>query len=533
MRLKQITFIYTLFLLSHCWVTFAQDTTFIKEIDLKVVRYHNNYSNLISTNDGGLLLAFKSGQDTLNGQLITLTKLNQEFDISWSIQINQLGSDLNIKEDLEGNILLSSNFGQIFSTVAKLDPYGNQIWAYKSLDQMGYNEVLAFSDCYFHVGNNEAFFSATGLDFMVSKFSSDGDLIWSKSYETSEDQKFQKVLKIDESKFLICAQHRIQTNSIHKGYFMMLDTSGAVIWSKEYSPAIDFRILSGLKTAGGEILLAGYRKDLLTGLDILFIRMNDDGELPDFVVYQNTYYEEAFGILETNSSDLILCTEPEIDHEGFGVDLQPETGFFRIDEHGEPIESFYFDISTEGSFPLGALPKGNGYVIVAQNKENSKIWLAKTDENGRVGCNEIDINFHPTYLTVNPTDYDYFEFSGVDYDTVSLEIIDLYFESTKECQQISIDTSNIPHYIPEIPNVFSPGSDDVNDLFYFEYPYSNGYIFTVINRWGEVVFESTQADHYWDGKNMNSLKPCPDGVYFYKLVVGELSKSGTLSLINE
>lgn len=67
----------------------------------------------------------------------------------------------------------------------------------------------------------------------------------------------------------------------------------------------------------------------------------------------------------------------------------------------------------------------------------------------------------------------------------------------------------------EIPNVFTPNTDGINDLFRTK---DEGLVdkeMTVLNRWGNVVFEG-KGSEAWDGKNRNG-KECVEGVYFVKV----------------
>ena len=60
-----------------------------------------------------------------------------------------------------------------------------------------------------------------------------------------------------------------------------------------------------------------------------------------------------------------------------------------------------------------------------------------------------------------------------------------------------------------IPNVFTPNNDNTNDLFVIDNLLLYDYRPIVIkNRWGKTVFQSSQYNNDWDGKNV------PDGVYF-------------------
>lgn len=73
---------------------------------------------------------------------------------------------------------------------------------------------------------------------------------------------------------------------------------------------------------------------------------------------------------------------------------------------------------------------------------------------------------------------------------------------------------NCPFY--DIPNVFTPNNDGVNDwLLPFPYKFVSRVSITVWNRWGNEVFRTNDIDIKWNGKDMNKGAECPDGVYYY------------------
>jgi gliding motility-associated-like protein len=67
-----------------------------------------------------------------------------------------------------------------------------------------------------------------------------------------------------------------------------------------------------------------------------------------------------------------------------------------------------------------------------------------------------------------------------------------------------------------IPNVFTPNSDGKNDKFY---TVINGeledYKMLIFNRWGKIIFESSDQNEAWEGQYEGT--EIPDGVYFYRL----------------
>lgn len=73
----------------------------------------------------------------------------------------------------------------------------------------------------------------------------------------------------------------------------------------------------------------------------------------------------------------------------------------------------------------------------------------------------------------------------------------------------------------DIPNAFTPNGDGNNDYFYPRQLLSKGVVafsMTVVNRWGQKVFETTNTDgRGWDGKF--NEKEQPMGVYIYQIHV--------------
>ena len=90
---------------------------------------------------------------------------------------------------------------------------------------------------------------------------------------------------------------------------------------------------------------------------------------------------------------------------------------------------------------------------------------------------------------------------------------------------------NCPSYW--LPNVFSPNGDGVNDFFSALVPYSyvESIDIKIYNRWGQVIFETTDPDINWDGIHMDSGVLVPDGVYYYLCTVNTIRLTGTEPII--
>lgn len=97
--------------------------------------------------------------------------------------------------------------------------------------------------------------------------------------------------------------------------------------------------------------------------------------------------------------------------------------------------------------------------------------------------------------------------------------------------------SSCPEELVDIPNVFSPNGDGVNDELkaFFARGLEGLNRFQVLDRWGTPMFETTDPTQGWDG-TFNGV-PAPEGVYIYFLEVpcpldGQpFLKTGDVSLV--
>jgi gliding motility-associated-like protein len=102
------------------------------------------------------------------------------------------------------------------------------------------------------------------------------------------------------------------------------------------------------------------------------------------------------------------------------------------------------------------------------------------------------------------------------------------------CQEL-VDSFLIQKLLFQMPNIFSPNGDGKNDVFK---PFYLGEMdvveLIVYNRWGQVVFESNDANNPgWDGKKGD--KDAPSEVYIYVVRVGvsgkTIEENGQVTLI--
>lgn len=104
-------------------------------------------------------------------------------------------------------------------------------------------------------------------------------------------------------------------------------------------------------------------------------------------------------------------------------------------------------------------------------------------------------------------------------DSITVNTEGTYWLSVSACQQHVSDSIHISVYSSddyELPNVFTPNGDGINDEWFINFAAASSfttYRISIYNRWGILVWESFDALEKWNGM-FNDI-PATEGVYHY------------------
>ncbi|MFT4898934.1 MAG: gliding motility-associated-like protein [Flavobacteriales bacterium] len=105
--------------------------------------------------------------------------------------------------------------------------------------------------------------------------------------------------------------------------------------------------------------------------------------------------------------------------------------------------------------------------------------------------------------------------------------------------ELNIELEEYCNALVYIPNAFTPNGDGRNDTWMPITSYTEGYLLMIFDRWGQIIFETSDANQAWDGKSQEGNQ-LPIGVYVFKLeytatsLLGgseSISKLGTISIL--
>jgi gliding motility-associated-like protein len=80
-----------------------------------------------------------------------------------------------------------------------------------------------------------------------------------------------------------------------------------------------------------------------------------------------------------------------------------------------------------------------------------------------------------------------------------------------------------------IPNCFTPNGDLKNDFFIISGNGCSEIKMKIFNRWGNLIYETTDLENGWNGKVDNI--DCPEGIYLLLLQNETIKRSGFITLI--
>ena len=111
--------------------------------------------------------------------------------------------------------------------------------------------------------------------------------------------------------------------------------------------------------------------------------------------------------------------------------------------------------------------------------------------------------------------------SGVYYDTLV---------SSAGCDSISSLYLNVVSCEFEISNILTPNNDGQNDTWMInDLSVISNCEVRVYNRWGQIVFESSDYQNDWNGTK--SGEDLPDGIYFYSIIGTGVEYTGSINLL--
>lgn len=267
---------------------------------------------VIQTNDNGYLIT----------GVLDVTASNGEGN-SNSRQSRHAGGDYwVIKLDSSGNLEWSRYFGGNFSDT----PEGIIETINGSFIIAGGSDS-ADTDISSNIGS---------YDFWVIKISADGNLIWEKSFGGDEIDEARAIIDSGDGNFIIAGDTRSNTNNVSNNngaadlWIIKISTDGDLIWEKSFGGS-SFDVARDIKrTQDNGLILAGSSRSSDIDVsenkgqnDAWIVKLNNSGSIQWEKSFGGTNIDFAYGVTELNNQTIIAVgdttsnDEDIIENKGF------------------------------------------------------------------------------------------------------------------------------------------------------------------------------------------------------------------------
>lgn len=209
-------------------------------------------------------------------------------------------------------------------------------------------------------------------------------------------------------------------------------------------------------------------------------------------------------------------------------------GYYMLDDSTEVENSNFSQVTCE--VPVDSVPPCRPSLSVTSNCDsmfNHLVWSLKSDSctvdiDHFLILYAMDVESPLDTLVVLP-DAELREYYHFPKDEMGIcyQVIAVDGAGNESLPSVKICTDACSDY--RLPNVFTPNGDGMNDIYY---AYNPGEVVKMVdmkiyNRWGDLVYETTNPEIAWDGKLLNSDRVASTGVYYYICTIYEERISGT------
>jgi len=348
------------------------------------------------------------------------------------------------------------------------------------------------------------------------------------------------------------------------GYLAKLSNDGNWEWVKTFGGVLLYRDNAvgiddenNVYVAGGFKGTRTFETDVLNSnqgsLDIFVVKYDNDGNYQYVVQVGDTLDDRADGITYGNDNHMYVTGEFR-GEVFFGTD--------DLNNYGGPDDKdiFVAKMTKDGEWAwatkAGSKKGGDRGIGICANDQGNIFVSGQFRDNAKFGLLEVHAGLDSTQFFVAMIDTNgtwqwVIDGGGPFVDRVNSVAVDNscnlyfsgYFKESITTGSFSlnstgnndilvgkiVDACNAPMQPQPIPtpetevgeeftpsNVFSPNNDGINDeLVFANNPNVKGTV-VILNRWGNVVYESDDLTKNWDGTSQLGID-VNEGVYFYKL----------------
>jgi hypothetical protein len=257
--------------------------------------------------------------------------------------------------------------------------------------------------------------SATDSDYWVLKLTKEGEIVWSKTYGGTGDERAEKIIKTADGGYAVVGYSRsndedVSLNSGLQDYWIIkLDATGQIQWEKSFGFAGIDRAFSVVQTNDAGYFITGFldvsasdgggndnKSNTKHGVGEFWgIKLDSDGNKVWRRYFGGTNNDRSYDVLQTEDNGFLMIGSSE----SIDFDITDSKGSYdfwavKVDSEGNKVWQKSYG-GSEIDVSYGIATSGDGkYVIVGDSrsndgditnaKGNADLWMIQIDGKGKV-----------------------------------------------------------------------------------------------------------------------------------------------------
>ncbi|AKA35073.1 hypothetical protein [Flagellimonas lutaonensis] len=254
-------------------------------------------------------------------------------------------------------------------------------------------------------------------DYWLLKLDADGNLLWSKTYGGSKDDRGQSVIETGDGGFAIVGYAMSDdgdgsnNEGFHDNWILRLDATGNILWEKSFGFSGHDHSYDVVQTADGGFFFAGFLDVTQSGGEGNFgkggyltrhgvgefwgTKLDAQGNLQWRRYFGGTNNDRAYGVVVAHDGGFVMAGASESDD----FDITDPKGSYdfwvvKVDKNGtlvwqRSLGGSGIDIARDITKTAdgGYMVVGHTFSVdadVSKNNGESDVWLVKLDDNGNM-----------------------------------------------------------------------------------------------------------------------------------------------------
>lgn len=261
--------------------------------------------------------------------------------------------------------------GRFTIVLLALDDNGNEQWQKQYDSEFSRKGLLItrVDDGFIVAGET----SENGGDAVLLKLSSDGSLLWQKTFGTAALEMVSDVC-IDDTGILLLGSSVDMNTMVSRCFVARVDADGSLLWQKEIGEAsVTGKAI--LANEDGYLLMGEIQNDFESPRDVVIMQISAEGTLLEQISHGGTGNEFVNSAIRGNNGETVIIGATE----SYKAQLVDVMLMILTDMHAEPVIKTFGGRDFDNGF-AGVL-QDNGHVTIAGNVvvslENSQIFITE------------------------------------------------------------------------------------------------------------------------------------------------------------